>query len=361
MRFLVFNWRDLSHPEAGGAEVFIFKVIEALLKQGHKVDVFCGSFPGAEKTTIYKGARIFRAGNRITTYLLAPIYYLFKLRKRYDVVIDSINGIPWFTPLFVRTKRIAMFYHVVGDIFFKELPFPLACIAYFIERYLIGLLYFRTPFVTISNSTKEELVRLGVVEKNISLSYSGVDQELYHRAKKPATKPRLIFVGRFKRYKRIELLIDIFHLIKKKIPAAELFLVVSPGESEPIVRERIKKYGLPDVHILDFSDKRDKVKLMQTCRLNVSASYKEGWGLTIIEANACGMPSVAFNVPGLNESIVDGKTGLLANSVEGFADHCVRLLNNKTLYEKLSEEAYKWSKTFSWERTTEDMLAALKK
>lgn len=355
MRILVFNWRDPKHPQAGGAEEYLFQVLKEWSKQGHKIDVFCGSWQGALKYEHRDNLTIIRKGNRFTTYLHAPLEYLLKLRKNnYDLIIDSINGMPWFTPLFSRKRKCAIFYHAVKDIFFKELPFPLSIIGFIIEKIALPLIYRKTKFITISKTTKLELSSLGIPEKNISIVYAGLDHRKYSPGTK-SKKPILVYLGRLMRYKRVGLLFSIFKKIQKQVPEAHL-IIAGRGEEYETLLNTLQKDNLKNIEIRGFISEKEKITLLQKAWLQLSASQKEGWGLTIIEGNACSTPSICFNVPGLNEAISQNKTGFLVETEEEFASKGISLLKNKKLLEKMSKNSVSWSKNFTWKKTAEEIM-----
>lgn len=357
MKIFVFNWRDLEHPEAGGAELVIFKTMEELRKKGHEITFFVGSFKNAKRFDNYKGMKIIRSGNRFFTYVNAFFYYMFN-SKNYDVVYDCVNGVPYWTPLYVRKKKVVLFHHVVGNIFFKEMPFPVALLGILAERIFMPLFYRNERFVVVSEVTKRELGKLGINEKNITVIYNGLDHNLYKPGKKNK-KPRIVFVGRLKKYKRILLLADIFKDIKRKIDA-EMF-VIGMGEEFEKLKKKVERERIMDFNILGFADDKMKLNIVKSSWLAVSTSMKEGWGLTILEANACKVPSVCFNVPGLNEAVLNDKTGFLAESKNEFVEKCLKILKNKNLREKLSENAFEWSKKFSWENTARKSLELINK
>ena len=340
----------MKHPEAGGAELVIFKVMEQLKKKGHEVTFFVGKFKGAKKIDNYKGIKIIRSGNRFLTYLNAAFFYLIN-SKNYDVIFDCVNGVPYWTPLYVRKKRIVYFHHVVGKIAFKKLHFPMSLIAYVAEQIFLPLFYKNEQFIAVSKVTKKELVELGINKENIKVIYNGLDHETYKPGEK-SKKPRIIFVGRLERYKRTLMLIDIFKKIKKNIDLE--MLVIGSGRDFSELKKRSK--NLKDFHVLGFIDEKEKLKLMKSAWLAVTPSMKEGWGLTVLESNACKVPVVCFDVPGLNEAVLNGKTGFLVKTEKEFVEKCIEVLRDNKLRDKLSKNAVEWAKKFTWEKTADENL-----
>ena len=352
MKILVFNWRDLKHPEAGGAELVIFKTMEEFRKKGHEITFFVGGFKDAKKLDDYNGMKIIRSGNRFSTYINAFFYYLFN-SKKYDLIYDCVNGVPYWTPLYARKKKVVLFHHVVGKIFFKEMLFPVALLGITAEKIFMPLLYRKERFVVVSEVTKKELSNLGIIKDNITVIYNGLDHKIYKPGKKNK-KPRIVFVGRLKKYKRILLLADIFKEIKKRVDA-EMF-VIGRGEEFEKLKRKVDNEKINDFNILGFAGDTEKLNIMKSSWLAVSTSMKEGWGLTILEANACKVPAVCFDVPGLNEAVLNGKTGFLVRDKDESVEKCIKILEDKKLREKLSDNALEWSKKFSWENTARKSL-----
>jgi len=343
LKILIFNWRCWKHPWAGGAEKYLYEISKRLAEKGHEVTWFVSSFKGARKREFEDGIEIIREGGRFSVYLKAFWYYLKELRKRnFDIVVDDINGVPFFTPLYVwKPKRIAIVHHLVGwKIFSRELKLHQAIIAWIAEK-LIPLFYFSTPFITVSKSTKEELN--GTI-KEVSIVPNGLDSWIFQNSIKKSVNPTIIYLGRFKRYKRIDLLIKAFEMVRKKVKNAELWLAGSGNWKNNEEIKGLKYFGRVD--------EEKKKELLAKAWVFVTPSMKEGWGITVIEANACGTPAIAYDVPGLRDSIVDGETGLLVRengSVEKLAEVIVKVLVDKQLRERLSRNAIEWAKQFSWD------------
>jgi glycosyltransferase involved in cell wall biosynthesis len=287
--------------------------------------------------------------------------YLTKLRKECDVVIDEINVLPFFTPLYVRKPKIVIQHQTIKEVFFIQLPPPLAIFGYFIER-IYPLFYSFTKFITVSPSTKKDLVELGIPKKNIAIVYNGLDKKKFKTGMK-SNYPHVIYLGRLEKAKRVDLLINSMFSIIKEIPNARLS-IVGTGKYEDKLKQLVKKIGLEKyVKFYGYVTERKKIKLIQDAWVLVSPSIREGWGLSVLEANACGTPAVAFNVPGLRDSIKNGKTGLLVSNMNSLdlARFVLRIIKNKKLMDELRENAIKWSKNFDWSVTAVKILSILKK
>jgi glycosyltransferase involved in cell wall biosynthesis len=357
LKILIFNWRDITHPCAGGAELHIHELAKRWVQRGHCVTLFCGSYSGAKSRDEIDGIKIVRKGGRFSIYLFAVFEYVTKLRTRdYDLIVDDVNGIPWFTPLFTRKPKIAILHHLVKGIFFKELPLVLAGIGYSIES-VLPVIYRTTPIVTGSESSKRELIEAGIPEPHVTVVPNGVDHRVYKpRAHSKSPHPQILYLGRLRTYKNLDCLIRAMESVLKAVPDVKLSLV-GTGGAETELKELTRALGLDAaVTFHGYATEEEKVTFYQSAWLYVTPSEKEGWGLTVIEANACGTPAVAFDVPGLRDSIRDGQTGLLVKKgdITALAATIVNILKDEKLREALSKAALDHAQHFSWDNTAEE-------
>lgn len=353
MKILIFNWRDMTHPWAGGAEVYIHEIGKRLVKKGHEVTLFCGEYPGCEKESVIDGIKIIRKGGQYSIYLYAPIVYLSKLRKKYDVIIDCENGIPFFTPLFAQEPKICVMHHVHKDIFNIEKPFYIAWLGNFLEEHLMPLVYRDTEFVAVSPSTKKEMVNIGINKEKIRTIFNGMNGQFVPDFSKKKDN-LIVYVGRIKRYKQLDHLVRAFRIVKDKVPNSELVIAGRGNFSE--IKELSDELGLK-ISLNNEITEDEKLDLLQKARIFVTTSMKEGWGITVIEANRCGTPVVAYDVPGLRDSIRNNETGLLVKSgyIEGLASSIIGLLEDDNIQYKLNMGALNWSKKFDWNKSTEEL------
>ncbi|HEX8964799.1 MAG TPA: glycosyltransferase family 4 protein [Patescibacteria group bacterium] len=359
MNILVFNWRDLKHSWAGGGEIYIFELAKRWVKLGHKVTVFCAQdidrkLPGKE---IYDGITIRRMGNRFSVYIWAILFYLFQNKEKVDFVVDVENGIPFFTPLFVRKPKLCIVYHVHGKQFFFELPFPLNYIGYLIEQYIFPLMYFAVPILAISKTTRDELVKLGFQKKHIHIVYSGIDGKKKHKKNvKKSAYPTILYLGRIKAYKRIDLLIEVFPTILQSNPTAHLLIAGWGTEASVLTDNVMKSRYRKRIKILGPVSETEKISLLSKAWVFINPSIGEGWSISVIEANLHKTPAIAFEVPGLSESIKNKKTGFLVNSKEELVEKIKLILKNRKLREELSRNAQKWSEKFHWENAAKESI-----
>lgn len=357
LKILVFNWRDIKHVWAGGAEVYIHNLAKNWVKEGHEVTIFCGSDQKSKRTEKIDGVKIIRRGGFYTVYLWAFLYYTIKFRGKFDIVIDCENGIPFFTPFYSRLPKILVLHHIHQDVHRQLLPFPLNRIAMFLEGKLIPIAYRKSTIITVSESTKKELKRIGLNHReNIHIIPPCVDIKV--NGIKKTKYPSFIYLGRLKPYKNIDIAINAFSKIVAKYPEARL-TIAGDGESREFIKELIMKNKLNEfVKLTGKVSEKRKINELSKSWVSIQPSTFEGWGITVLEANACATPVVASNVSGLKDSVVDGETGILfpLKNVDSLAQVMEDLIKNNKKRMELSRKAKKWAEGFSWEKNARDFL-----
>lgn len=360
MDILILNWKDIKNPHAGGAEIIAFEFARRLVKEGHKVTFFSRSFKGAKKEEAIDGVKILRRGNRITTYVHAYFFYR-SLIKKPDKVIDMVNTICWQTPLYVpEDKRIVYVNQLAKEVFFFELPIYFAFPSFLLERF--GYLTYRnTKCLCYSSSTKEDLISTGLKKENIYTFPLGLDHDRYKLGKKKTSSPLFIFVSRLVKMKRGDLCIKAMGELVKVHPEAKL-AIVGNGPDENRLEMLVKKLRLSknvffvnkDNFFIDKNTKDIKVKLMQEAWALILPSVKEGWGMVVTEAAACGTPSIVTDVTGLRDSVIKNKTGIIISKNSSSSELSAAmsmLIEDQKLLKNLSFNAEKRSREFSWDNS----------
>lgn len=357
MRILIYNWKDIKNPHVGGAEIITFEYARRLVAEGHQVTWFCRMFPGCQLEEVIDGVKVIRRGNTLLTYWYGYLYYRKALVKP-DLVIDMLNTISWQTPLYARQSRVVQYVNQLAkEVWDYNISPPLSWIGKFLERFQL-LTYRRTPVVTYAASTARDLVAWGYDKTKIHLFRLGLDHRRYQPGKK-ADYPLFIQVCRMVRMKRPDLTVRAFAEVVKKYPKAKLALV-GTGPYRVAVDRLIDKLGIrqhvlvPEKDIWFFKEHQgdQKVKLMQQAWCQVHPSVKEGWGMVITEAAACGTPSIATAVTGQVDAVLDGKTGILVSanpSVDELADAMIKIIEDQPLRESMSKACLKWASEFNWE------------
>lgn len=360
MKILVLNWQDIKNPYAGGAEVHLHEVFRRIVREGHSVTLVCSQFRGGAPRDIIDGIRVIRVGTRSFFNFTVPLWYLF-FGQKYDVIVDDVNKIPFYTPLYIRKPIVAIFHHLFGKSIFLETNPVVASYVYLSERF-IKYVYKDVPVVAVSQSTKNDLAEIGIPGENIRIIHNAVDHSLYRVApEKNKSGFTIGFLGRIKRYKSIDHLLEAFDRVKAMIPDAKL-VIIGDGDFLPRLKKIASKLkSNADIIFTGHVSGEEKVKLIYEMDVIVNTSSKEGWGLTVIEANACGVPVIGANVPGLRDSIVDEQTGLLYKygDVEALAALILRYYHDVSLRRKLSQNALMWAKKFSWDNSAAEFLEVL--
>jgi glycosyltransferase involved in cell wall biosynthesis len=351
---LIMLWKDLKHPYAGGAIFNAFAQAEVWLKQGYRVIFLTPMFKGASTFEVIKGSEVYRVGNKFSNYPIFCLWYILKFRKIADYVIDIENGIPYFTPLYVRKPKILLVHHIHKKVFFQELPWFIAWLPYLLEVYLMPLVYRKSKVIAVSNETKKELCKIGFKPEQIFLSYNAIAHE--KAIIKPKFKnPTIFSMGRVEKYKRIELLINLFEELN--YPDSKL-IIGGDGRHLETIKKKVENSKYKDrIKVLGRISEEEKFDLFAKSWLYATASSAEGWGITVLEANACNTPAISFDVPGLNEAIKDGINGYVAKDYQDFIRKAKKILDLKG---KIGDPV-EYASQFTWEKAAKDTLKVLSK
>lgn len=354
MHILILTDRDWEHPQGGGTGTNLLGQIGYWLEWGHRVTVISCGFPGGKAHVESGGVTIHRVGGRSTVFPWAILRQRAGLVPDPDVVLEVINGITFLTPLWLKTPRVALIHHVHRRHYAEEMGVVgrVACLA--LETLPIRALYRGAKFLTVSNSSAQEIQGLGVPADSIHVNYNGIDTNWYRPGEK-AEQPTILYLGRLKRYKHVEVLLEVV----AGLPGVRLE-IAGEGDRRPAIDSVISELGIGDrVTMHGFVDEAKKRRLLQNAWVNATASVAEGWGLSVMEAAACGTPSVAVAHGGLTESILDGKSGLLAHDGESLGAALKRVVFDRELREELSDGALQHAASCSWERTARQSLDVL--
>ena len=358
---LILNWRDTRHIWAGGAEAYIHELAKIWVSQGIRVTVFCGNDSKNDRNEVIDGVQIVRRGGFYTVYIWAFLYYILKFRGKFDVIIDSANGIPFFTPLYVGKPKLLLIHHVHQEVFRNHLPYPLAVLASFMEAKLMPLFYKKQKVVTVSNSSKDEIIKL---TKGLFDSVEIVNPGIHINNFLSLTKtdhPSLIYLGRLQPYKNIDVVLRAFGDVLEKFPKA-ILTIAGFGESLHSLKKLADNLKIENSVIFTgkVSDE-EKYKLLSESWIMLQPSMVEGWGITVIEANASRTPVIASNVNGLKDSVVDGATGFLVKpkDVKMFSKVMIDLIENEEFRNYLSNQSHKWAQNFSWINSANKFLTII--
>lgn len=363
-KILIVNWQDIKNPQSGGAEVHLHEIFKRIAAKGHEITLLCSSFKGGKKAEIIDGLKVIRKGNRNNFNFFVPSTYLSISKPNpYDVLIEDINKIPFYTPLYSKSPVLGIIHHLFRAIIFRETNFLFASYVYLSEK-LIPLVYEQTPFMVVSESTKAELVEQGLAKENVTVIHNCVDHQTYKlTGAEKSDCPLVLFLGRLKRYKSIDILIKAMKIVSCEVPDVRLIVAGSGDQLEDLKKLSHDLDLQKHISFTGYIDIERKVELLQQAHVMVNTSPKEGWGLTVIEANACGTPVIASDVPGLRDSVIDGETGLLFEYgyIQQLAEKIIAVLTNEGLRRKLSERAIKWAERFNWDDSAEKTLQLIER
>ena len=358
MRIVIFNWQDRTHPQAGGAETHLHEIFGRMVAHGHDVTLVSCGYNGAPAQQIVGGIHVIRIGTRSTYNFAVPFWWWRHGRHHgYDLVVDDINKIPVFAPLFVRSPVLALIHHLFGSAIFTEAGLAAGAYVWLTER-LIPVVYRSTQMVVVSESTRRECIEAGLSERHIDIVHNGVDIDLFPmRVSDKASVPTVAYFGRLKRYKSVDHVISAMKIVVRKLPNARLE-ILGRGDDESRLRALTSEAGLLDhVTFHGFVDDQEKIALLSRAHVVVNPSKKEGWGITNLEANACGTPVVSADSPGLRDSVSNGVSGLLYpyGDIEVLAQKIVSVISEAHLSSTLSEGSLSWARQFSWDRSSLEM------
>jgi len=352
-RLLAINFRDPAHPESGGAELHLEEILLEACRRGWDVTWLTSGFPGGRAEDTHRGMRVVRRGNWWNFNLVVPGV----LRREFahptpDLVVEDINKVPCFTPLFTRAEVAVIVPHLFGTTAFQEAPWPIAVYVQCLES-LIPWVYRRCRFLAISESTRDDLARRGVPAARVGVVHCGLDHDTYRPgdpdAKAP--EPTVVYVGRLRRYKGVEWLIRAFPLVRARVRGARL-VVIGDGPDRDRLDDMVAREGAGDyVEFLGFMSRSEKARRMREAWVVVQPSPKEGWGLTVVEAGASGTAVVAADSPGLRDSVRRDQTGLLVpyGNDAALADALGRVLGDASLRNRLASAGIQWASRFRWD------------
>ncbi|MCL4354341.1 glycosyltransferase family 4 protein [Patescibacteria group bacterium] len=361
MNILILNWRDPKNPKSGGAEIVTMEHAKTWVKKGHSVTWFSSEFESSKKEEKIEDVNIVRRGNFLTVIFYAFIYYLFT-KNKFDLVIDEIHGLPFFTPIYVKKPKIAFIHEVAEEIWDYMFPFPINRIGRALEP-LYFKLYKNTKFWTDAESTIDDLEKYGIKRKNCIAINCPVENKPLKTIPRKESTPTFIFVSRVVKMKGIEEVIRAFFYILRELKDSKLW-IVGDGEESYVneLKDTMKAYSIsPKVKFFGQVSNDKKLELMKKAHILLHASVKEGWGLVIIEAASMATPSVVYNVSGLKDSVKNGKTGIVLeeNSAKEMAKQAVALIKNKNKYLEFQKNGLKWAESLTWVKATKQSLDLL--
>lgn len=359
MNILVINWQDIKNPFGGGAEVHFHEIFKRIAAKGHQVTLLCCKDETLSDFEVIDGIQIIRKGSRNTFNFTVPKAYKELSNKfKYDIVIDDINKIPFYTPLYVKEPLLAINHHFFGKSIFREASF-IAGLYVNLAEYLMKFIYFKTPFATVSQSTLDDFIARGYDTSDFTIIHNALSHDEYPMKIGEKNKEfTLTYFGRLKKYKSVDHLLRAFQIVNQNHPNSRLE-IIGKGDYRPELEKLAKELNIDkSTTFHGFVDNKTKNELLSKSHLVVNTSLKEGWGITNIEANACGTPVFSANVPGLKDSVKENLSGLLYQygNIDEMVNKINNLITDNTLLHKLESGSLEWARQFSWDKSADEML-----
>ncbi len=364
-RILILNERDPLHPRAGGVETHVAEVSRRMAEAGYEITLLASSFPGSRPTERVSGMEVRRLGPLAAYYPRVVWTCLRETRRdRYDLVVEHLCKVAFCSALYSAVPVLAVSHHLFGASAFMQVAWPIAAGVVTIER-LIPSVYRRVPFLAVSESSRDDLVARGIARERIDLLHNGIDiapRELRSAAERPC---RVAYFGRLEPYKRVDLFLRAMAALVPRYPELEVVVIGRGQERERLERLAAELDLTARTRFTGFAADEERDALLSESRVCVCPSVKEGWGITVVEANALGTPAVVTRAPGLVDAVIDGETGLLVAEgppeafVARVAEAVSRVLSDDALADRLSQGATRWAKRFTWDEAAERMTRAV--
>ena len=353
MKIAILNWQDPYHPFAGGAEYHLYEYFRRLLDI---FEVYWFGCRGPEQTHYEQinGIHYYRNGKwQFANLSVGDLYRKMRAKIKPDIVFESITKVPFYSPLYEKKIPITVFIpHLFGRIAFQETNPILATYVWSAEK-LIPMVYRNRFFFVDSDSTRDDIIDRGIKTIDTFISSPGIDPDEYNVHAEKEKDPLILSLGRVKKYKRIDLSIRAFAKLKERIPTAQMAIVGGGDYIEPL-KKFAHEIGLLNngIQFTEQVSLEEKVRWFKRAWVLVNTSPKEGWGMVNTEAQYCGTPVVAFNSPGIRDSVCDGETGFLLpfSDIDGLADKMYDIITNEYLRVDMGKSSVKLAENFFWNK-----------
>ncbi len=332
-RVVIIAWRDLASPKAGGSELLVDQLATGMVRRGHDVTLLCGGVTGD------RPYRVVRSGGDYSQFLLAPLAFRQRIPEC-DVVVEVCNGLPYLAPLWCGRPVVCLVNHVHTDLWRLRYPPPVSTLGRFTERVVMPRVHTDSVFLTVSRSSAMDLAEIGVRPDRIRVLHNGVDTPV-RRDPRSAT-PMFLALGRLTDYKRLDLLLALWERVR---PVTGGRLVIAGDGPD---RSRLERLAGAGVTFTGRVSEAEKNRLLSAAWLLVHPAVMEGWGIVVMEAAARATPTVGFDVPGLRDSVLDGRTGRLATTESGFASAWAGLALDHGRRIAMGERAVAYASRLRW-------------
>lgn len=352
LHIVLLDYRDVTHPEAGGAETYLNELFQRVSQRGHRITLVCAGYRGAPREDRIGAIRVLRTGNKATANLaVARAALALDRTERVDLYVENICKIPFLLPMFTNRPVLPIVLHLFGHTVFYETNLAFGLYIWLYEK-LIPPCYRGLRCVALSQSTAQNLMTRGLRASAIDVVPPGLDLAAYSNgAASRSEHPLIVYVGRLKRYKQIEIVLRAFARLRQTLPAAQL-AIIGKGDDRPRLEAVVRSLGLErSVVFTGYVSEEAKIEWLSRAHVAVYPSPREGWGISAVEAAACGTPVLASDSEGLREAVRDGVSGFLVPhlEVDAWVDRMVEVLSQRPLHHRLSAGARQWASSFDWD------------
>jgi glycosyltransferase involved in cell wall biosynthesis len=357
-------WRDLGDPEAGGSELHAHMIASRWAAAGIDVTFRTSAVPGTPQATTRSGYRVLRRAGRYAVFPSAAWEGIRIGSRPGDALVEIWNGMPFLSPLWYRGPRLVFLHHVHAEMWGMVLPSALARVGDIVERRLAPHLYGTSRVVTLSASSRTEIVNmLGLPGDNVTVAPPGIDVR-YTPGGRRSGPPLVIAVGRLVPVKRFDILMRALAHAKKSVPELQAVIIGEGYERSALEALRVQLGAVDWIQLPGRVGDDELVSWYRRAWAVASTSQREGWGMTLTEAAACGTPAVASAIAGHSDAVIDGESGLLVDhctpdGVGNFAQALTRVLTDDVLRARLSHGALVSAGRFTWDKTARRALEVL--
>jgi glycosyltransferase involved in cell wall biosynthesis len=358
-RIDVIAWRDFDDPEAGGSELHAHRVVSAWAAAGLDITMVTSSVPDARRVIRRDGYRVVRRSGRYSVFPRTMLSGLSGSIGAGDGLVEIWNGMPFLSPMWARSPRVVFLHHVHAEMWKMVLPNGLAQLGHAIEHRMAPPIYRRSQIVTLSSSSKNEIVeRLRIPAERVTVSPPGVEPAFSPGGER-SEAPLVVAVGRLVPVKRFELLIDGLVRLKARHPDLRA-VIVGEGYERARLEALIAGHGAGGwISLPGYVPEDELISLYRQAWVVASTSLREGWGMTVTEAGACGTPSVVTRISGHEDAVVHGRSGLLVDDREGLVAALDATLADEVARKRLGIGAQEHAEQFTWDATARATLAVL--
>lgn len=341
----------------GGAREYIQEICKPWVKQGHNVTIVCGPEPKFDlfDSEDIEGIKVIRVGKGKWSVINIINYYIKYLIKETDILIENMVSFPMYIPLIKRNKKsYTIVHHLTDKNYFKTHKLPVAILGYFMEKVTLRIFYRKQKLIAVSQFTKDMLIKNGIKDSCIQVVNPGIRDNYFSPGEK-SKNPSIFYVGRYSGLggnKRVDHLIKSFKMIQEKYNNAEL-IIAGKGDHRELLEK--KSEGM-NVKFIGMIDDNEKKKYMQQSWIFASPSFAEGFGITWIEANACGTPVVGYKIDGLNT--VSDKTSIMVNAgdIDALSDAMERLIKDKKMRMNMGKNGIINAEKYGWKKSSDKFL-----